>query len=162
MQSGKFSKKMSSWLLYHHIIDRSGGQPCPSNHSVGCSLFSIWNIHLMLLFFYQIQTPFLPLLSSGNVSDTYLYMFYCFLPLHIFLSRCLCVANLATTWSTQAYSVIQTSFNIYTVSGTRENTTHTHYIRPVTSSMSSSSFGYIIRVDVRHGNSYSLLISDMF
>lgn len=34
---------------------------------------------------------------SGGVSDTLLYRFYCFLHFHIFLSRCLCVTDLATT-----------------------------------------------------------------
>lgn len=82
-----------------HLNDRSGGQPSPSIHrSVGGSLFSTWNIHLMLLFFYWMQTPFLPHFGSGNVSDTFLcftvfshftHFFQDASVLHIWLPLCL-------------------------------------------------------------------------
>jgi len=48
----------------------------------------------MFLFFYQTEMLFQQLIRSGDVSDTFLYEFYCFLP---HLSRCLCVTDLATT-----------------------------------------------------------------
>lgn len=106
-----------------HSIDRSGEQPCPSNnHYTGCSVPRIYISHFFSFVKYNCRFN-----SSSAVvrSVTHFYMgftvfshfthlFQDAFVLHIWLP--LCFPLLA----------ILIQFNIYTVSGTRENITHRH------------------------------------